>query len=140
MPTVTVTATATPRPVPVRDGGPCDGDDLVVNMSAQQSTYSGSERPEFRVTVVYTGQGACKFDTRSLDVRITSGSDRIWSSAGCRRGTAAKETLRRGIPYVDTVVWDRTRGCKGNAVARPGTYVARLKGATTGGKQIFRLR
>ncbi len=50
-----------------------------------------------------------------------------------------QETLRRGIPYVDTVTWDRERGCKGNTQARPGTYVADLKG-TKVKKQIFRLR
>lgn len=139
MPTVTVTATATPEPDPAKDGGPCDDDDLVINMSAPRSSYSGSERPEFRVTVVNTGQGSCKFDTGVLDVRITSGSDRIWSSAECHRGDAAKETLPRGIPYVDNVTWDRTRGCEGKVTARPGTYVAQLKG-TKVDKQIFRLR
>ncbi len=139
MPTVTVTTTTTPEPDPEKDGGPCDDDDLVINMSALQSTYSGSARPEFRVTVVNTGQGSCKFDTGGLDVRITSGSDRIWSSAGCRRGAAPKETLRRGIPFVDNVTWDRTRGCKGKVSARPGTYVAQLKGAKVE-RRIFRLR
>ena len=139
MPTVTVTTTTTPKPEPADDGGPCEDHDLVVNMSSADDTYTGSERPEFRVTVVSTGRGSCTFDTGSLDVRITSGSDRIWSSAECRRGKAAKETLRRGIPYVDTVIWDRTRGCKGKTEARPGTYVADLKG-TKVKKQIFRLR
>lgn len=139
MPTVTVTTTTTPEPDPADDGGPCEDDDLVVSMSSADDTYTGSERPEFRVTVVSMGRGSCTFDTDTLDVRITSGSDRIWSSAECRRGKAATETLRRGIPYVDTVTWDRTRGCKGKTEARPGTYVADLKG-TKVKKQIFRLR
>ncbi|NKZ02700.1 hypothetical protein HGB48_02845 [Actinomadura latina] len=139
MPTVTVTTTATPEPAPADDGGPCDADDLVVNMSAAGDTYRGSERPEFRITVVNTGRGTCRFDTGTLDVRITSGSDRIWSSADCRHGDAPKETLRRGIPYVDTVTWDRERGCKGRTRARPGTYVADLKD-TKVKKLIFRLR
>jgi hypothetical protein len=139
MPTVTVTTTTTPEPDPADDGGPCDGKDLVVNMSAADDTFAGSERPEFRITVVNTGHGTCEFDTDSLDVRITSGSDRIWSSAECRHGDAPKETLRRGIPYVDTVTWDRSRGCKGKSEARPGTYVADLKGMKTK-ERIFRLR
>ncbi|GAA1794709.1 hypothetical protein [Actinomadura chokoriensis] len=139
MPTVTITTTTTPEPEPADDGGPCDAEDLVVNMSAADTTYTGSERPEFRVTVVNTGNGKCTFDTGSLDVRITSGSDRIWSSAECRHGNAPKETLRRGIPYVDTITWDRARGCKGKTKARPGTYVADLKGMKTK-ERIFRLR
>ncbi len=139
MPTVTVTATATPEPEPADGGGPCDDEDLVVTMSAAGDTFAGSDRPEFRITVVNAGKGACTFDTGTLDVRITSGSDRIWSSAKCREGDAAKKTLRRGIPYVDDVTWNRERGCEGATPARPGTYVAALKGRKAE-KQIFRLR
>jgi len=139
MPTVTVTTTTTPKPAPAVDGGPCYDKDLVVNMSAADDTYTGSERPEFRITVVNTGKGSCRFDTGSLDVRVTSGSDRLWSSAECRDEDAPKATLRRGIPYVDTITWDRNRGCKSSTQARPGTYVADLKGEKVK-KQIFRLR
>ncbi|MFB4305515.1 hypothetical protein [Actinomadura sp. GTD37] len=139
MPTVTVTTTASPEPSPADDGGPCDDGDLVVAMSAAEDTFPRTERPEFRVTVVNTGEGACAFDTGSLDVRITSGSDRIWSSAECRRGDAPEATLRRGIPYVDTVIWDRRRGCEDGRAARPGTYVADLKGEKAE-EQVFRLR
>ncbi|WP_245920012.1 hypothetical protein [Actinomadura mexicana] len=138
MPTVTVTTTTTPVPEQA-DGGPCDRDDLVVNMTAAKNLYAGSDRPEFRVTVVSTGEGSCAFDTGSLEVRITSGADRVWSSAKCRRGGAPRATLRRGIPYVDDVVWDRRRDCKGAVRARPGTYVATLQGAKAK-KQIFSLR
>ncbi|NYE17502.1 hypothetical protein [Actinomadura citrea] len=138
MPTVTVTTTTTPAPEQA-DGGPCDRGDLVVNMSAAKNVYTGSERPEFRVTVVSTGEGSCAFDTGWLDVRITSGADRVWSSTKCRKAGAPKATLRRGIPYVDDVVWDRRRDCKGAVRARPGTYVATLKGAKAK-KQIFSLR
>jgi hypothetical protein len=137
MPTVTVTTTTTPAPAPAA-GGPCHEDDLVVTMSADGDAYAASRRPEFRVTVVNAGAGACTFDTGSLDVRITSGTDRIWSSARCRRGKAPKKTLQRGVPYVDNVVWNRGRGCKGGTPVRPGTYVATLKG-TDAKKLIFRL-
>ncbi|MEV0667063.1 hypothetical protein ACIBI3_38200 [Actinomadura luteofluorescens] len=138
MPTVTVTTTTTPAPEQ-GGGGPCDRDDLVVNMSAAKNVYPGAERPEFRVTVVSTGEGSCAFDTGALDVRITSGADRVWSSAKCRKGDAPKAALRRGIPYVDDVVWDRRRDCKGAVRARPGTYVATLKGVKAK-KLIFSLR
>ncbi|MFG2087911.1 MULTISPECIES: hypothetical protein [unclassified Spirillospora] len=139
MPTVTVTVTTTPEPEPVDDGGPCDSENLVFTLSASETAYAGSERPEFRITVVNAGKGSCTFDTGSLDVRITSGSDGIWSSAECRPGGSPKATLKRGIPYVDTVTWDRKRGCDGGTSARPGTYVAGLKGQKAK-KQIFHLR
>ncbi|MFI0405516.1 hypothetical protein [Actinomadura sp. 3N508] len=138
MPTVTVTTTATPESEAVDDGGPCRKDDLVFSMSTSRDVYAGAARPEFRVMVVNTGGGSCEFAKRGFDVRVTSGDDRIWSSAECRRGDASKETLRRGVPFVETITWNRMRGCKGGA-ARPGTYVAELRGHKVK-KQIFRLR
>lgn len=138
MPTVTVTVTTTPKPLPVSDGGPCKDTDLVYTMSSAGTSFAGSERPEFEVMVVNTGKGSCTFDTGSLDVRITSGSDRVWSSAKCRHGGTGKKTLKRGVPHVDTIVWDRKR-CDGGNPARPGTYVAELKDKKAK-KQIFLLR
>ncbi|MEU8118191.1 hypothetical protein AB0C21_05730 [Spirillospora sp. NPDC049024] len=138
MPTVTVTTTTTPG-AGQADGGPCDPDELVVNMSAAKNVYARTERPEFRVTVVSTGEGSCVFDRGLLDVRITSGADRIWSSAKCRKEGEPKATLQRGIPFVDEVAWNRRRDCEGKVRARPGTYVATLKGATAK-KLVFTLR
>ena len=140
MPTVTVTTTTTPKPAESGGGDDsCSADDLVVSMSGSQSTYAAGARPEFRVTAVNIGSGPCAFDTSSLDVRITSGEDRIWSSAECRRGGAAKETLKRGVPWVQMVKWNRKRGCDGGSIARPGTYVAALKGQKVK-KLVFSLR
>ncbi|MFS2295602.1 MAG: hypothetical protein FWJ90_23385 [Actinomadura sp.] len=138
MPTVTVTVTVTPRPRPVNGGGPCREKDLVYTMSSTATSFSGSERPGFTVTVVNVGKVPCAFDTGSLDVRITSGSDRVWSSAKCRRGGAGEKILNRGVPHLDTIVWDRKR-CDGESPARPGTYVAELKDKKAE-KQIFHLR
>ncbi|TDC60640.1 hypothetical protein E1200_30125 [Actinomadura sp. GC306] len=138
MPTVTVTVTTTPEPEPARDGGPCDDKDLVFTLSTPKSTFNGSEHPDFRITVVNTGKASCAFDTGSLDVRITSGSDDIWSSAKCREGNQPKKTLKRGVPLVETITWNRKRGC-GNENTRPGTYVADLKDKKAK-KQIFHLR
>src|SRR5690606_1620014 len=114
-------------------------DDLVFTLASDAIRFTGSERPAFRITVVNTGRGPCAFDTGALDVRITSGSDRIWSSAECRRGDPSTKTLRRGVPHVETVTWDRERGCGDGSPARPGTYVADLKG-TPANKHIFHLR
>ncbi len=137
MPTVTVTRTVVPRAEPVADGAPCAGKNLVVSLTTARDTYAGRDAPRFRVSVVNAGENECTWDAGSLDVRVASGDDRIWSSAHCRAGgDKARRTLRRGIPYVDTIGWDRRRGCAGARV-RPGTYTAALKGAE---KQIFHLR
>jgi hypothetical protein len=135
VPTVTVTTTVTP--VPVEDGGLCKPRDLVFTMAGAKA-YAAGQDPRFDVTVVNTSPASCRFDTGSLYVVVTSGKDRIWSSGECRKGGSGKQMLRRGIPYTTAVIWDRHRGC-GGASARPGTYVAALKGGKAR-KRVFHLR
>ncbi|RFU41290.1 hypothetical protein DZF91_12595 [Actinomadura logoneensis] len=147
--TVTKTAKATPRPKPSRkDGDACDPRDVVVNMAANGDTFPRGARPAFRLTVVNTGKRPCGYDvgTGRLDVRITSGPDRVWAASACDGGSGSSvQTLRRGIPYVTTVTWDRRRSgsdCTGQRdKALPGTYVAVLKAAgVKPQKQVFHLR
>lgn len=135
LPTVTVTTTVTPEAA--EDGGPCRARDLVFTMAASEA-YAAGRNPRFGVTVVNTSAASCTFDAGTLSVVVTSGKDRIWSSGACRKDGSGKRTLRRGIPSTAAVTWDRHRGC-GGAPARPGTYVAALKGGRTG-QRIFRLR
>ncbi|WP_433329724.1 hypothetical protein [Spirillospora sp. CA-294931] len=147
MPTVTVTATAkvTAAP-PKKDGDACEPDAVVVNMAVSRTQYAPGEMPQFQLTAVNTGERACTFDVgpKALDIRVTSGSDRVWSSAECDGGTGSSiQMLRRGIPYVGVVTWDRKRSterCQGKrTTVRPGTYVVTLKG-TKVKKQVFTLR
>ncbi|MEU6041195.1 hypothetical protein ABZ801_37965 [Actinomadura sp. NPDC047616] len=144
-PTVTVTATRSVRPAPARpEGDACAGEDLVVGLTTARDTYAGAQRPRFTATVVNTGPGACTFDG-VLDVRVTSGPDRVWSSARCARGGSAERTLRRGIPHVETVTWDRRRSsgdCRARGLpARPGTYVATVRvDGLKPARRVFHLR
>jgi hypothetical protein len=153
MPTVTVTvtteATATVRPTESRSGNACEPRDVVVSFAATKDTYVGTDRPRFRLTAVNTGRRACTFEAgpRELEVQITSGADRLWTSAKCARGSgsATRLLLRRGVPHVATIVWDRRRAsgdCTGSRpAARPGTYLAAVKAdGIKVKKQVFRLR
>ncbi|GAA4149114.1 hypothetical protein [Actinomadura keratinilytica] len=129
--TVTVTATRSVRAAPARpEGDACAREDLVVGLAMARDTYTGAQRPRFIATVVNTGPDTCTF-TGALGVRVTSGRDRVWSSARCGRGGSRERTLRRGIPHVETVTWDRRRStgdCRGRGLpARPGTYVAAVR-------------
>ncbi|MFC5184255.1 hypothetical protein [Actinomadura harenae] len=151
-PTVTVTRTpkggASPKAVAHKDGDACEARDVVVNFASDGDTFARDERPSFRLTVVNTGQNACRYDvgTSSLDVRITSGADKVWAASVCDGGSGSSvRTLRRGIPYVTTLTWDRKRSgadCSGKRdKARPGTYVAALKADhVKPQKQVFHLR
>jgi hypothetical protein len=148
-PTVTVTAKVTVRPSTAqRAGDACAPDDVVVNLASKADDYEGRAQPQFTLSVVNTGRRACTFGVgpRELEVRITSGPDRVWSSADCTGEDGSSiRLLKRGIPYAATITWDRRRsreGCDGvRSPARPGTYVAVVKADDlTPQRQVFRLR
>ncbi|HEY3686712.1 MAG TPA: hypothetical protein VGL93_27005 [Streptosporangiaceae bacterium] len=97
-------------------------------------TYRGGRQPTFGYTIVNTGSRTCAYDVgpKGLELKITSGSDRIWSSGDCAKGVTDSKRLKRGVPYTRTVTWDRTRStpsCRHtHQKARPGTYVVRFGG------------
>jgi hypothetical protein len=140
--TVTATPTAAPAPATKGNGDACDARDLVADLASTRDTYRGGEHPQFRLSVVNTGRRSCAFDVgaKALRLRIESGSDRIWSSDRCGGPASDLRMLRRGIPYIETLEWNRKR-CDGDSRARPGTYVISAKGGGVRAKpQVFRLR
>ncbi|SNT23802.1 hypothetical protein SAMN05216276_10302 [Streptosporangium subroseum] len=159
--TVTISPSPSPTPSPTskseraqeisrqkRPGDVCDSPDLVLNMADQGEVYAPGSQPRFVLTLVNIGDEMCTVDVgpRGMEVRITSGNDRVWSSADCVGGEIDNiRKLERGIPYVREVEWDRRRSgtdCKADqVVARPGTYVAvaRAPGLRSP-KTVFHLR
>ncbi|MFF0250098.1 hypothetical protein [Streptosporangium sandarakinum] len=161
LPTVTVTASSgtpsppspSPSPSPSssadgRPGGSCSPADLVLSVRGTGEIYGPGVQPKFLLTLVNTGQTPCRADVgpRAMEVRITSGADRVWSSADCVSGGADDfHRLERGVPYVREVVWDRRRSGADCAIegaaARPGTYVAAVgTPSLKGDRAVFHLR
>ena len=143
-PTATVTVTATPSPAaePKRSGDQCDPADVVVGMTPSATVFKGREHPRFGLSVVNTGRRACTFDVgpKALLIRISSGPDRVWSSAQCvSRAAANLQMLQRGVPYLATLDWDRRR-CNSETHAAPGTYVIAVSArGVKPRREIFRL-
>jgi hypothetical protein len=152
LPTVTVTATAKVTVVPAvpkQAGDACDPADVVVNLAEAKDTFVGKEHPQFKLSVVNTGQLACTLGVgpKELEISVRSGSGPAWSSARCAAGSGSSiQLLQRGIPYVTGVEWDRTRspaaGCSGHRErALPGTYrVIAREGRIRSNRQVFHLR
>ncbi|MGP3912756.1 hypothetical protein [Nonomuraea sp. 10N515B] len=152
------TASPTPTPSPStptpvarhkRPGEPCAEEDLVLSLQAgKDKIYAAGAQPAFVVTLVNTGPVMCTADVgpRAMEIRITSGADRIWSTADCVSGPGTDiKQLQRGVPYVRTLSWDRRRSssdCRSTpAVALPGTYVATVRlGKLRSTKGVFHLR
>ncbi|MFC0554260.1 hypothetical protein ACFFHJ_25535 [Planotetraspora thailandica] len=131
-----------------RPGAPCDAKDLVVALQSGQEVYNKDAMPSFLLTIVSTGRTECTVDVgpRTLEMRVTSGSERIWSTADCVSGSGVDtQTLERGVPYVRTINWDRRLSgsdCSSRRPsATPGTYVAAAHaGMLKSPRVVFHLR
>lgn len=143
-PAVTVTVTATPTAASAGHAGDqCDPGDVVVGVTPAATVFGGKQHPRFSLSVVNTGRRACTFDVgpKALLIRISSGADRVWSSDRCvGRAGANLQMLKRGVPYLATLDWDRRR-CDGETRAAAGTYVIAVgaSGIRTQ-REVFRLR
>lgn len=141
-PTATVTVTVTPPATP-HQGNPCKDTDLVAGLVPTKTTYRGKAHPRFRLSVVNMASRTCTFDVgaKHLQVLITSGSHHIWSSAKCGAGPVSEvRSLRRGIPYVGDIDWNR-KPCGHGRAAGSGTYViTATEGKVATKRHVFRLR
>lgn len=125
----------------------CSRQDIVLSVFAGQASFGPGEVPSFSVTVVSTAPGACSFNLGPgyLALVIREGPVTIWNSADCVRGTGALlSALKRGVPTVLTMTWNRrtsSPGCGGPATRVPaGVYVAYAKqGGLTSPPVTFRL-
>ncbi|WP_204040503.1 hypothetical protein [Acrocarpospora phusangensis] len=142
-------ASGSPKPAPARrNGDPCEGKDLVISLRANQETYRGAEDPGFLLTVVNIGDVACVADLgpRTLEMRISTGGERVWSTADCVAGEGIdRQLLHRGVPFVRTILWPRTRSVLDCAAKAPsahkGTYVALARiGSLKSSRNVFHLK
>ena len=161
-PTVTITATPTssgrggahpsesaPAAVPGHQPrGRCVPADVVPSLSVSQQKYQRRVKPQFSIYLVNVGQSNCSLDVgaRSLRVVIKSGQVRVWGSADCAHGTTSDVVrLRRGVPFVTYLSWNRRGSSPGCRAARPnaapGTYTAMvISGAVHSPAEVFVLR
>lgn len=119
----------------------CVAGDLQLALTSDATTYAAGATPTFTVTITNAADSSCTVDagTASLEVLITSGEDRIWSSLDCAvegaEGSERMLLLATDAQEAAAVPWARVRSdapcTAGLSEPRPGTYhaVATLVGA-----------
>ena len=125
----------------------CARRSIVLSLSAGQISYGRRQHPEFSLSIVSTQQHPCSFNVGSghLALVIREGATRIWSSADCPVGTPSLvAALRRGVPTVASVGWDKhtsAPGCSGQArPVPPGLYTGyAVDGPVVSAPVTFRL-
>lgn len=122
-------ASRTPTPTPLASpSGPCANSDVVVTPSVRGAAYAG--RPVvFAMTLTTKVSPACDWDVtaESMVVRITSGSDRVWSTQDCVGAVPRQSVIvREDHPVSVTVAWNGQRSdaecTRTTAWAEPGYY------------------
>jgi hypothetical protein len=137
------------KPAAGQPGGACPARDIVLTLSVSKPVYGRGAHPAFLIDIVSTDAAAvCAFDIgrKSLRILITGGTRATWDSGACLRGaTAHVQELRRGVPSVVSIVWDRhlrAAGCTtAEVAATPGRYQAMaVSGSVTSPARAFTLR
>jgi hypothetical protein len=164
VPTVTSATPATPTPtraVPTRAGPTrtatarpgakvtiCPAAAVAVRVHADARSYIGDRRPKFTLEFGNSSRTPCRLDVgpKALELVITSGDDRIWSSDDCYPSRESDViTFAPGKRQAVVVTWTRDRsavGCpKDRPAAKPGTYVVTGRvGAVESDGTVFVLR
>jgi hypothetical protein len=108
--------------------GPCASSDVSVDPLVEGPAYAGHS-VVFTMSMTSRVSPACTFvvSPTSVVVRVTSGSDRIWSTQECS-GAVPKQSVvvRRDVPATVSVAWNGQRSdadcTRATAWAEPGYY------------------
>jgi hypothetical protein len=133
--------TPTPSPSPsTSTSTACGVADLLIDLSPTNRYFGAAEFPSFEATVTHKGLAECILDPQApgTELLITSGADRIWSSADC--GDVVFDdpsiVLAPDQTVTLTTTWPRIRSnesCQsGLNTPLPGTYHSLL---TLGGAE-----
>ncbi|MGD7788754.1 hypothetical protein ACQCX2_10550 [Propionibacteriaceae bacterium Y1700] len=107
----------------------CDGKDVTVAIDGPGKVSIGKE-VSLKVTLTNSGTSECKLavNAETYEMRIFSGTDRIWSTGGCERWV---KKIDKTLKPKESVSFDqgwrvvRSKGCDDHpAKLRPGTYAA----------------
>jgi hypothetical protein len=111
--------------------GLCAPGTVVLSLFSTRNSYSGGQDPKFAVYAVSTAAGVCTFDIGpgKLHLEVMSSGRVIWDSGDCARSDSTwVARLRRGIPVLESITWNRAitlPGCVTLASsARAGDYQA----------------
>lgn len=108
----------------------CDAGDMRVTLTGPKKATAG-KKTTFKLSVINGGDEACKLavDASTFELKIYSGTDRIWSTGDCAKWQKSIEqkTLKSEQEIDWSVTWTGERsadGCKLADNLHPGTYVA----------------
>lgn len=131
--TLAVTTEETEEEAPRRSPVTCAAADLALTVTTDARSYAPGVAPELTVAITNTGDVPCTIDAADghRDLVVTSGSDRVWSTADCAgEGAERLLLLEPGARDETTSTWHRIRSAEGCPdelpEPGPGTYAAEV--------------
>jgi hypothetical protein len=142
-------ATAAASPSATPSASPtCDQKLVTVKAATNKTSYAADEKPVLSLTVTNGGKLPCKVNigTSQMDFLVTSGSDRVFSSADCQASsTDLVKTLGPGKSETANFPWPRNRSVQGCETVPEGgvgggyyVFIAKL-GAKVSAPTVFQL-
>ena len=116
----TPSATPSPSAAPTSPTA-CTRADLTVAASTDATTYPAGVLPHLTATIRTTASTPCVLPVTAISWEIVSGSDTVYTTAGCNAGSRATLTVRPNHPVRTARIWDRHRSTPG--CASPGSPV-----------------
>jgi len=127
--------------LPITARRACRPADVVLSLFLSQDSYGPGQLPVFDVDVVSTSPRTCTFNVgpKFLAVVVTSGGDRIWSSADCVAGAGSLVTdLVKGVPAVLPISWGRQTSAPGCFVPATRAHAGSYRAAASDGRLVSR--
>lgn len=121
-PTASPSPTATAKPTATAAAALCPSSAIAVAVTTDKKAYDAGQQPRITLSVTNTGSTACRRDVgqKALELQISAGGKRFWSSDDCAPGgSAALRLLGAGQSFRTTVVWQRTGSAPGCPSDRP---------------------
>ena len=128
----TTTPSPSTTPAPSASTGPvtCAQTDLTVVASTDATTYPAGVLPHLSATIRTGGSAPCKLPASAIRWEIVSGTDTVYTTAGCPPGAHTSFTLRPSHPARTGRIWDRHRSlprcATPGSAAAAGTYQLRV--------------
>lgn len=142
----TASPSAEPTAEPTEDSK-CGDADVVLEASTDQNVYQQGENPELTLSVTNESNNECTINlgTSEMEYLITSGEDRVFSSADCQvEAVDNYQTLKADETEKAKLTWERTRTAPDCAPVgtepQSGTYTLVTKlGERTSEEETFKL-
>lgn len=118
----------------------CGNDAVGLRVAPQSTSVPAGEGLKVPITITNDGKVQCLIDlgNANLEMTVTSGEEKVWSTAQCPANPEEYQVLLApGASEADAITWSgrhSSQGCpKDSPVAEPGTYQIEVSVNADGG-------